>query len=270
MHCNYNCSYCSVYSVFNTPVRFNEFQTIPARAWLEALNNPKIYDLFELNYGIIISGGEPTLYKEFKELCDGLDNRNICVYSNISQVAYNKLCSLEKPVKIYPSYHAKMEESFRGWYRRLMDLRLCGHQVYAVHSPNDASEQVKETSSWVLKTRIEGIWNGEFYSPYVNDCRVRSTELRTVKCFTQHFTAAPNGDIYNCMGNMLTMREGTVVANIQDVNWAEFPVMVDCAHCGNCHPCSMLKIIKEPDGKMITDEWQYKPILEQMPKRKVA
>jgi sulfatase maturation enzyme AslB (radical SAM superfamily) len=240
------------------------------------LINPKIYDLFVEGFQIIISGGEPTLYKEFKELCDGLENRNVCIYSNISDFAYNKLCSLEKPVKIYPSYHSKMEiekhgkDAFRAWYRRLLDLRLCGHQIYTAHSPNDKSPEVQELSNWVLKTRIEGVWQGEFYSPFVNECRSLSKEMRTVRCYTQHFVVASDGDIYNCQGNLWSKREGTVIANIQDVNWSEFPEMVECEMCGACHICSQMKAITELDGTIIKDEWQYKPLLDQIIKKRKA
>jgi len=270
MMCNNKCEYCTAYTQFNTPIKANNFKTVPAEAWLTALNNPKIYDLFVEKFQIILSGGEPTLYKDFKELCDGLENRNICVYSNISEAAYNKLCSLEKPIKIYPSYHAKMEtarhgqDAFKIFYRRLTDIRHCGHQIYTTHSPDDGSPEVKELSSWVLKTKIEGIWQGEFYSPFVNECRVTSKELRTVKCHTQHFCVASDQNIYNCQGNMWSQREGCVIANMQTINWSDFPMMVECSYCGACHICSQMKAITELDGTIIKDEWQYKPLLEQV------
>ena len=277
LSCNYSCDYCTAYTQFNTPIRAKEFKTIPAQVWIDTLNDPKIHDLFIPGYQIIISGGEPTLYKEFKELCDGLENRNIALYSNISDFAYNKICSLEKSVKIYPSFHYKSEtkkhgkDAFRAWYRRLLDLKLCGHSILTVHCPDDGSPEIKELSSWVLKTKIEGIWQGEFYSPYVNECRVKATEMRTVKCHTQHFCIASDGDIYNCQANLWSKRENTVITNIQDVNWAEFPEMVECSYCGACHICSQMKAITEIDGTLISDEMQYKPLLEQiMKRRKVA
>lgn len=270
MSCNYLCDYCTAYYQFNTPIRTNEFKTISAETWLKALNDPKIYDLFAENFQIIISGGEPTLCKGFKELCDGLENRNVCVYSNISQFAYNKLCSLEKPVKIYPSYHSKMEiekqgkDAFRAWYRRLLDIRRCGHQIYTTHSPDDGSPEVQELSSWVLKTKIEGIWNGKFYSPFVNECRVRSKELRSVKCHTQHFCVASDGDIYNCQAGLWSKDDKLIIGNVQSIKWDSFPEWFDCYRCGNCHICSQWKIILDTDGKLIKDDWQYKPMLEKV------
>lgn len=276
MLCNYRCNYCTANTRYNTPIRANEYTTLPAQAWLDALNNPKIYDLFCENFQIIISGGEPTLYKGFKELCDGLENRNIMVYSNISKQAYNAFCSLTKSVKLYPSYHSQQEmnlnkkEAFRAWYRRLLDIRRLGHLCSVTHSPDDGSKEVQELSSWILKTKIEGIWDDEFYSPYVNECRVRSTELKTVKCHTQHFCVASDGDIYNCQASLWSKDEKNRLGNIQTIDWSTFPDWFVCDRCGNCHPCSQQKAILTLDNNLYSDEWQYKPLAEQMNKRKVA
>ena len=276
--CCYRCSYCSAYTQFNTELRYKEFKTLPAQIWIDALNRQEMFQLFEPNYQIVVSGGEPTLWKEFKEFCDGMKYRNMVIYSNISKQAYNKLCGLEKPVKLYPSFHAKEEmrlskhsdihEAYKAWYRRVLDLKLCGHKIYMVHCPDDGLPAIQELGSYVLKTRIEGIYKGEFYSPYVNECRVRSKEMKTVQCHTQHFCVAPDGDIYNCQANLWSKREGTVIANIQDVNWSEFPEFINCDWCGACHACAQQKAILDLDGNLITDEFQYKPLLDQLNKNK--
>lgn len=278
--CNYKCKYCTAYTQFNTPFRYKEYELMTAQKWLEILNNKNIYELFSASYQIIISGGEPTLWKDFKILCDGLEYRNIVIYSNISKTAYNKLCSLEKPVKIYPSFHHKEEmkhghydnihEAYRAWYRRLLDLKLCGHKIYIVHCPDDGSKEIHELSSWILKTKIEGDWNGEFYSPYLMECRVKSKEYRKVKCHTQHFNIAPDGSIYNCQAGLWSKREDMVIGNAKTINWAEFPEFVECNWCGACHPCAQQKAIIDMNDNVITDGFQYKPLLEQMKQRKVA
>jgi hypothetical protein len=66
------------------------------------------------------------------------------------------------------------------------------------------------------------------------------------------------------------MREGSIMGNIQSINWAEFPEFVKCDYCGACHICSQQKAILDMNDELIKDEFQYIPLIEQMKARKVA
>jgi len=275
MMCNYKCEYCTAYTQFNTPIRYREFTQMPAQDWLSALNNPEIYKHFNQDFQIVISGGEPTLYRELKELCDNLINRNIVIYSNISDKAFKILMSFEKSVKLYPSFNYQIEHKLKGknalkiWYDYLLQLKEKGHKIYTPHCPNDGTEGIEDLPSFVLKTKIEGIWNNEFYSPYVNQCRVQAKleDLQSVECCTSHFCVASDGNIYNCQAGLWSKRETNIIGHISKVDWTNFPRLFDCAECGTCHICSQQKAIIQND-KYVENEYQYKPLLLEIARRK--
>lgn len=266
LKCNYKCDYCTVFNQFNTELDLN-FNEISADTWLKALNDNQINERYE-DYGIIISGGEPTLYKQIKQLCDNLVNRKIHFYTNVSEKAYEVLMTFEKPVFIYPSLHIKEElkrnhtDIFKKWYGKLINLKEHGHYIYTPHVPDDGTKQIEKLPEMVMRTRIEGIINNQFYSPYVNECRVLSKETKKVQCSTIQLVIAPDGNIYNCQAGMFSQRKDLILGNINNFDWTNIPEWIECNWCGKCHPCSQLKVIQNLDGSGIMDFWQYKPVLE--------
>ena len=209
-----------------------------------------------------MTGGEPTLYKDFVELCEELKYFNVVIYSNISEPAYKKFMQLKNQIKIYPSYHNAMEKGdFKTWLNRLLDIKAQGHHVYMTHCVDDGSEGIENVPGWVMKPNIEGYWDGVYHSPYVNECRINGKELRHVRCSTWQFVVAPDGSIYNCQTGLWQKDDYFKLGNVLDVDWENFPNYLDCERCGNCHICAAGKIIGGANGEQITDKWQYLPAL---------
>lgn len=270
MLCNYSCSYCTAYTKYNSPIKAKEYKQLSADKWLKVLNDDRIYENYQEGFQIIISGGEPALYSNFKALCDGLKNRNVCVYSNISEKAHKVLLTLEKPIKIYPSFNNVIERqrhgenAFKLWYQRLYEIGQKGHLFYTAHSPNDFSEGLKDIPDIILKTKIEGYFNHKYYNPHVNEIRIKAAHMRKVKCCTLQFCIASDGSIYNCQAGLWGKIDKLKIGNISDTNLWDIPDWFDCDQCGACHICSQGKVITELDGTIIKDNWQFLPILDEL------
>ena len=258
VNCNYNCDYCTVYTGLKQKPKYD---LLAPEKWIESIKRAAPF--FKKDFQIVISGGEPTMYRDFVKLCDGLNGFNVVVYTNLSPFAHEKLMQLEHPVKIYPSFHNRQEGGdLKGWLSRLMDIKKQGHYICLQHAINDGSEGIETLPDFIIKPNLEGYLDGKYHSPYVNECRVDGKELRKVRCATWQFAVAPDGDIYNCQSGFWKKESYYRLGNIQTIEWEKFPQYIECEFCGLCHVCAAGKVIAEMDGKAITDKWQYIPALQ--------
>lgn len=264
LKCNYKCSYCTV----DYKNDFIQHKNLEVDQWLKFLNETDFSGKFEGNYTIVFTGGEPTLYKDFFELIENIKHKNIFIYTNMSHAAYRKIMKLKKKIGLYPSFHAEEEYringeyAFKAWYKRLLDIKKKGHDLWCPHVPNTDSPYVRSLPAFLERTNIEGTLNGVFHSHYMNQCRVDKKEYRKVKCFTSDFIIDPMGDIFNCQGNLFRFG-GEKLGNIGNYDFGKMPNFVDCYKCGGCHMCSQGKIILDENGNMIKDKWQYLHLLHE-------
>jgi len=264
--CNYKCEYCTAYITYNRHLNYKNYKTITAQQWVDSIIRlRKESDYFSDDFNILVSGGEPTLYKEFNQMIDGLieNDFKVVVYTNMSEFAYKKIKQLKCKVKLYPSFHIKQEKNFHTWLARVLDVKQLGHNTGTIHSPNDGDPVLDDLPKWVLKTSIEGFWDaGIYHSPYVNRCRIEGKNLREVMCSTLQFIVGPDGSIFNCQAGLWSQEDSLRYGNILTIDWKTFPRWVECRTCGACHICSQGKVIAELDGKIIRDKWQYIPLFK--------
>lgn len=269
LKCNYNCDYCSInYKESNT-----KYKEIPVKDWLKFLNETDFSNRLVDDFNMIITGGEPTLYKDFVELINGINHKVVIIYTNLSHKAFLELMKLDKKVYISPTFHSvqeykRLEEAaLKSWLDRLLKLKSHGHIVHNPHVPNTGAEYLKKLPNYILKTNIEGVHNGVYHNPYVNECRIDKKETRQVKCMTTEFVIAPTGDIYNCQGGMFSLNKEqtnqTYLGNIKDIDIDKIGHFIDCDWCGYCHLCSRGKIIVNKDMSHITDKWQYVTLMNE-------
>jgi len=223
LKCNFSCSYCTAFNQYNKPINLKR-DIIPAQDWLNAINVKDLYDTFDDNFRIVISGGEPGLYKELAKLCDGIQHKNVYVYSNISRQVFPRLMTIKKQVIFYPSFHALQEKkngsNYKEWFQRVYELKKNGHKIMMPHSPDDGNLG----SLLVMKTKIED----EKFSPYVNECRINSKELRKVECFTQQFVVDSAGEIFNCQSLLWNGNKKYSMGNIENVGWKDIAEWYSC------------------------------------------
>lgn len=263
--CNYNCSYCTAFHQYNTPLKWKEYDLLPAEKWVEAINK---MDWLEW---IVISGGEPGLYPGIAELCDGLKCRKIVLYSNCSPKAVEGLMKLKTPIFIYSSFNIQQEikrwkgkvsnvrsdglEVFKDWVSRVKKLALNGHSISQPHIPDDGTLEIKFLPNWMMKTRIEGDpdQTGDgFHSPYASFERVHGLDLISVLCSTEQVVVMQDGSIHNCQGHAWTKRVEPI-GNIVDYNWDDLPEWIGCDWYGACHACSRGKEVKYTHGAVLSE-----------------
>jgi len=255
LKCNFSCSYCTAYRKYAKPINLKR-DIISAKDWLKAINCNNLYDSFDEKFSIRLSGGEPGLYKDLAGLCDGIEHRNIYIYSNISRQVFPRLLTLKKEIIFYPSFHVLEEKkdgsNYQEWYQRVYELKQKGHKIMMPHSPDDGSVG----NLPVMKTKIEDM----NYSPYLNGCRMNAKEIKKVYCFTGQYVIDSAGEIFNCQSGLWANDKSLSLGNIKNTKWNEIPKWFYCDQCGKCHVCSQAKVIKDLNGNIfdLDNEWQLK------------
>jgi len=255
-HCNYTCSYCTVYNTLNTPLKWQNFELLDGKTWATVLK--RIGHLYKY---VIVSGGEPTLHPDFVQIFNDYTWDNTVVYSNCSRKAIDKFLKLESRIMIYASFHIKEERKlsdkpFLAWQGRLMELQELGHKIQTPHVPDDGDEEIKDLPKWLLPTRMEGdveTSDGGFFSPHIDSSRIFAKELKTVMCATDQFVVAQDGTMWNCQAKMWSKR-GEPMGHIRDFDpegklrrKTKFNIEKEilCHEFGACHTCSQGKIARK-------------------------
>jgi organic radical activating enzyme len=117
-NCNFNCHYCAVNS--EQGVKIKDVVQLTATEWINFI------DTFPVKVAEVqISGGEPTLYKDFVQLINGLLDRKyfVFVFTNLSQPHILMQLNKSNRLIINPTFHNNQitKERFIENYMMLKD-----------------------------------------------------------------------------------------------------------------------------------------------------
>ena len=113
--CNLNCSYCNVKWV--TGKYPNKHEEMDFNKW------KKIIDSWDDVGEVIVTGGEPTLYKHLEELVDYLLKKGLCVRIYTNGLIYRNLTRSPR-LMFWISKHTEMTaDQFYMWYKSYMRYR---------------------------------------------------------------------------------------------------------------------------------------------------
>lgn len=253
MRCNARCEYCIQKFSFNknksnTAPKYNELN---GQTWIDVLIKYKE----KTKRTILMEGGEPTLHKDFKEICTELSSHyNLNILTNLVSPFYNDLdMILETFVPLNDSifwdttYH--VSEDFNKFIHNYEYLKKGGLNIKIngiVSYPGTNMEVIKnKLKNHNLKPSIRnfmGFYNGELYpkkvlgyKKYTTACNSKRKKVICTppnKCLI-----APDGAIYNCH-HLLYLNEkplGNILKDkIEDIDIRK---PFECSYYGNCNPC---------------------------------
>ncbi len=245
--CNLNCVYCiNKFHENNIPFKKIKIdhEYISEDKWYNSLNN------FDNSVLLIFQGGEPTIYKNFHEIINHIDN-DIWIYSNLfSNISIENLKKINREVLIVTSLHITDNINYKlhKIIENINVLNKIGFKVKIdmVNSPNlsDDHRKISENICCTIKDMI-GYSDGILYgnNNIYDQIDAFSGKPRDVICsIKDELLIGPNGNIYSCCFGLYTDDEELVIGNIFDGIYNDQDEIY-CKKYGLCNPCDFLSNI---------------------------
>jgi len=250
MACPYRCSYC-----------INSFESAGAGAgrlmsaeqWIAALNRLTNLDRPEGLVPVTLQGGEPSVYRGFYDIINGLPERiRIDVLTNlafdvremIEQVRPDRLRRDAPYASIRVSYHpdqVQLDELLTKT-RRLLDAGF-DVGIWGVLHP-DQVETVRTAQRQARSQGIDfrtkeflGFHNGKLYGHYIHDDACSMQANKTVLCRTTEMIIGPDGGVYRCHHDLYEGFEP--IGHILDPDFRMSSRLRTCDCYGHCNPCDV-------------------------------
>jgi MoaA/NifB/PqqE/SkfB family radical SAM enzyme len=221
-----------------------------ARDWIDFLNSLEI-DRDDLP--ITLQGGEPTLYKGFYDVVNGVrDDVKLDLLTNfmfdidefITKVDPKKFTRDAKYAAIRVSYHPGQND-IDDLVVRHHKMRDAGFYVglYAVMTPwNEV--HIKEVQEKCLSEGIDfrikeylgndgDKWHGTYKYPEAISQKVE----KYCECKTTELIVGPNGGVYRCHSDLYESR--TPVSFVTDKDFEIEEIHRPCFVFGHCNPCDI-------------------------------
>ena len=256
LSCNLACPYCiNLNEKGSSRSSVNKKQIKPYE-WVEFINRLCLVDEegnIRRDIPLTLQGGEPTMYKGFYEVVNGVSSRfKLDLLTNfmfdvdefIQKVPVEKFTREAKYAAIRVSYHPGQNE--------IGDLIIKHHKmrdagfyvgIYSVATPQNM-EHIKEVQE---KCKQEGIdfrvkeylgfdgkkWHGTFK---YQDAIFQTIE-KYCECKTTELIVGPNGGVYRCHSDLYENR--IPIGNILDRDFRIQDIYRPCYVYGHCNPCDI-------------------------------
>ena len=256
LSCNLACPYCiNLNEKGSSRSSVNKKQIKPYE-WVEFINRLCLVDEegnIRRDIPLTLQGGEPTMYKGFYEVVNGVSSRfKLDLLTNfmfdvdefIQKVPVEKFTREAKYAAIRVSYHPGQNE--------IGDLIIKHHKmrdagfyvgIYSVATPQNM-KHIKEVQE---KCKQEGIdfrvkeylgfdgkkWHGTFK---YQDAIFQTIE-KYCECKTTELIVGPNGGVYRCHSDLYENR--IPIGNILDRDFRIQDIYRPCYVYGHCNPCDI-------------------------------
>ncbi len=236
LECNLKCSYCV--NDCHGPID-KEFHKsdIDGEQWIEALN--------KIGRDVIITGGEPTLYKDLVKVINGIDSKlKIKMYTNLiwSRKTIDQFKNdLNRDVELYISYHcqSKAPEKFIETVLELKKSKNFNGVVHTVNTPEYA-DFIEKADKIFGENDIPLIIDDDQAEVY--DEASAQKFRKNVRCSKKLIILGPNGDRYQCVSKLV--RKDDPLENVFKEPLKAPLVVSECDDYGYCAPCDMLGSVK--------------------------
>lgn len=176
LRCSLRCSYCSNGLDL---ARYEEMDAAAWRAWL---------DRYKWIRGVVFTGGEPTLHRDFFDiLANALVRCSVEVYSNFHRPLDWRRLPDYGHLRWRVSCHAQTPDDARAWLRNVEAARAAGQRLTltTVLAPNEVLEVLRP------------------YEVCVDAPQVRPSALPPpVDCNLPRILVGPDGNRYCCVGKL--------------------------------------------------------------------
>lgn len=215
---------------------------MPTKAWIRGLNRIKT----KKNLPITLTGGEPTLYKGFYELIDGIDesipidlltNGDFDVLKFIERIPPDRMKRKAKYASIRVSYHPYQTDIPRMfWDIRLLKMKDYSVGIWAVDTGDPLIKALKKHAKIMdidFRTKeLLGKKHGTYkYPKGVNGIRKKA------RCKPSELLIAPDGYLFRCHYDLY--HRNNPYAHILDENVKLPTDFSSCNNYGLCSPCDL-------------------------------
>ena len=246
LSCQLRCSYC---------LNFHGDDLLKGRRmtkddWIGGLNRIQTRP----GLPITLQGGEPTIYKYFYDVVNGIDERiELELLTNL-EIDVDKFCQNIPPNRFkrkfddYPairvSYHHG-QSKFQELLERVLELKRRGYSIaiWEVGHPgyiNYVYERQTLATLIGVDYRVKeflGPWNGKNYGTMGYADAVNSDKLRHCECKTSELLIAPDGHIFRCHSDLYAGR--LPIGHLLDDEPPKLGEWRHCAVYGRCNSCDI-------------------------------
>lgn len=202
---------------------------------------------------LTLQGGEPTTYKDFYELVNGipqkfkldlLTNFMFNVDEFIDKIPAKRFTRQAKYAAIRVSYHPGQND-IKDLIAKHHKMRDAGFYVgiYSVATPQNLAH-INEVKELCLKEGIDfrlkeylGFDGAKWHGTYKYDEAISQNVNKYCECKTTELLVAPNGGIYRCHSDLYEQR--TPVDSILNANFKLQDIYRPCYVFGHCNPCDI-------------------------------
>ena len=250
LSCNLACSYCINLNEGGSSRSKVSRNHVSAKAWVDFINR---LEISREDLPVTLQGGEPTVYKEFYEVINGvrddikldlLTNMMFDVDEFIAKVPSKKFTREAKYAAIRVSYHPG-QNNIDDLVQKHHRMRDAGFYVgiYAVMTPWNESH-IKEVQTKCLKEGVDfrikeylGFDGDQWHGTYKYPEAISQKVEKYCDCKTTELIVGPNGGIYRCHSDLYENR--TPVAYITDEDFQIEDIHRPCYVFGHCNPCDI-------------------------------
>jgi MoaA/NifB/PqqE/SkfB family radical SAM enzyme len=248
--CNFACDYCIQKPQMVPGQRrkpWGRYQELTGRQWVDALNSYPVRP----EHPLILTGGEPSLHKDFAFLASRLEGYQLDMTSNltfdIDAVAKEMRAHGKQFATSFHTYHPKFmaPEKWLEQAERLRDSGLVAAPVFSMvnlerfpHFRDDEHDQnVRKLAQLADRRGLVYQWN-EFRGTHMGEAFNRDHKYQ-IDCTSAWVNIDPEGNVYNCQYH-LTERQHAF-GNVTDIEHCKpLPAMGEffaCTDFGYCDPC---------------------------------
>lgn len=232
LRCNLKCNYCvNEYDPDNGKLR--QYSEITAEQWLKIIAKSKCST-------VVLTGGEPTLYKDFFELVNGIPAKyKVRIYSNMTfgPDLFNE--KLTRGVHFLASYHPSCKDAQKVLHciKEISSNGLVTGDLHLIDTPEN-SEFIKMSEGFFADNMIPG-WAFSIDSDQRDmfPCASKK-EKRKVLCGRKIILVAPDGVRYPCIAGMVSKR--WALEDLKTKRMGSEWTNVVCDNWGHCAPCDGL------------------------------
>ncbi|EES89346.1 hypothetical protein [Helicobacter canadensis] len=256
LSCNLSCSYCINLNERGSSRSSVSKKQIKPSEWVDFINRICLLDEKgnpREDIPLTLQGGEPTMYKGFYEVVNGVDSRfKLDLLTNfmfdvdefIQRVPVEKFTRDAKYAAIRVSYHPGQN--------KIDDLIIKHHKmrdagfyvgIYSVATPQNM-EHINEIKEKCKKEGIDfrvkeylGFDGKRWHGTYKYQDAISQKTEKYCECKTTELIVGPNGKIYRCHSDLYENR--TPIGNILDSDFKIEDIYRPCYVYGHCNPCDI-------------------------------
>lgn len=264
--CNFACDYCIQKPQMIPGQRrkpWGRYQELTGRQWVEALNAYPVRP----EHPLILTGGEPSLHKDFAFIASRLEGYQLDMTSNLTfdvdAMAREMRTHGKQFATSFHTYHPKFlaPEKWLDQAERLRDSGLVAAPVFSMvnlerfpHFRDDEHDRnLAKLAQLADRRGLVYQWN-EFRGTHMGEAFNRDHKYR-IDCTSAWVNIDPEGNIHNCQYHLTERKHA--FGNVTDITnckplpaMGEFFACTDFGYCDPCHENSGHGAFRDADGRI--------------------